>query len=112
MAEQRKSVTEDRDMLERYLVWRALDRQQRRQRRIRRAGVVAARVAVIGAAAVGWSAYGAHLAASLDGTSRALPSLRRRVRRRPRRRRSRARPRLPCQRRPRSVGQRVPTCRL
>ena len=68
MAEERKSLTEDRDMLERYFVWRALDRQQRRQRRVRGAIVVAAAVSVIGVAAVGWSSYGAHLTASFGLT--------------------------------------------
>jgi hypothetical protein len=64
MAEERKSLIEDRDMLERYLVWRALDRQQRRQRRVRRAVVVAAGVGIIGVAVAAWSSYGAHLTAS------------------------------------------------
>jgi hypothetical protein len=68
MTEERKSPTEDRDILEHYLVWRERDRQQRRQRRVRQAVVIAGLVSVVGFAAAGWLSYRAHLRTSLRVT--------------------------------------------
>jgi hypothetical protein len=75
MPDEPKPLTDDRERMERYLVWRDIDRRIRRRRRTHRAFVLAA-VGVVGVSVFAWLSYGTRLTASLrqDSPSQDSPS--------------------------------------